>query len=86
MARRAHAFWQPLAVTDAEVISPPMHFANIIRLIEPGEREVVSLRWGSAVEGDSLHAPTIGFVRLVLCLSPGPFYVVVDWSVRHSDF
>ncbi len=51
--RDVHSFSQPLAVADAEVVSTPMRFANIIRLNEQGEREVVSMRWGFAGKGDA---------------------------------
>lgn len=50
--RDVHAFSQPLAETDSEVISTPMRFANIIRLSEAGEREVVSMRWSFAGKSD----------------------------------
>lgn len=50
--RDVHAFSQPLVETDSEVVSTPMRFANIIRLNEAGEREVVSMRWGFAGKGD----------------------------------
>lgn len=50
--RDVHAFSQPLAETDSEVVSTPMRFANIIRLNEAGEREVVPMRWGFAAKGD----------------------------------
>ncbi|MGO4682355.1 SOS response-associated peptidase family protein [Hyphomicrobium sp. 2TAF46] len=51
--RNVHAFSRPLIETDSEVISTPMRFANIIRLNESGEREVVSMRWGFAGKGDA---------------------------------
>ncbi len=51
--RDVHAFSQPLAATDAEVISTPVRFANIVRLNEQGEREVVSMRWGFAGKGEA---------------------------------
>lgn len=47
-----HAFSQPLAETDSEVVSTPMGFANIIRLNEAGGREVVPMRWGFAAKDD----------------------------------
>lgn len=50
--RDVHAFSQPLAGADSEVVSTPMRFANIIRLNEAGEREVVPMRWGFAAKGD----------------------------------
>jgi putative SOS response-associated peptidase YedK len=50
--RDVHAFSQPLSDADSEVVSTPMRFANIIRLNEVGEREVVSMRWGFAANGD----------------------------------
>jgi len=50
--RDVHAFSQPLVETDSEVVSTPMRFANIIRLNEAGEREVVSMRWSFAGKGD----------------------------------
>lgn len=50
--RDVHAFSQPLAETDSEVVSTPMRFANIIRLNDAGEREVVPMRWGFAAKGD----------------------------------
>jgi putative SOS response-associated peptidase YedK len=53
--REVHAFSQPLALTGAQdeiVVSTPMRFANIIRLNEHGEREVVSMRWGFAGKND----------------------------------
>src|ERR1700749_2538897 len=50
--RDVHAFSQPLVSTDSEVVSTPMRFANIIRLNEAGEREVVPMRWGFAGKGD----------------------------------
>src|SRR6188768_1172716 len=50
--RDVHAFSLPLVETDAEVISTPMRFANIIRLNDAGEREVVPMRWGFAGKGD----------------------------------
>lgn len=53
--REVHAFSQPLAITGAPdeiVVSTPMRFANIIRLNETGEREVVPMRWGFAGKGD----------------------------------
>lgn len=51
--RDVHAFSQPLTETDSEVVSTPMRFANIIRLNEAGEREVVPMRWGFAGKGDA---------------------------------
>jgi putative SOS response-associated peptidase YedK len=51
--RDVHAFSQPLGETDSVVISTPMRFANIIRLNEAGEREVVAMRWGFAGKGDA---------------------------------
>ncbi|MBS0250253.1 MAG: SOS response-associated peptidase family protein [Proteobacteria bacterium] len=50
--QNVHAFSQPLVEPDSEVVSTPMRFANIIRLNENGEREVVSMRWGFAAKGD----------------------------------
>ncbi len=50
--RDVHAFSQSLVETDSEVVSTPMRFANIIRLNDAGEREVVSMRWGFAGKGD----------------------------------
>ncbi len=54
--RDVHAFSQPLTLTGAPdelTVSTPMRFANIIRLNEAGEREVVSMRWGFAGKGDA---------------------------------
>jgi putative SOS response-associated peptidase YedK len=53
--REVHAFSQPLvaAAPDDIVVSTPMRFANIIRLNEAGDREVVSMRWGFAGKGDA---------------------------------
>ena len=53
--RDVHAFSQPLVITgtpDEIVVSTPMRFANIIRLNDAEEREVVSMRWGFAAKGD----------------------------------
>jgi len=50
--RDVHAFSQPFGETDSKIVSTPMRFANIIRLNEAGEREVVSMRWGFAGKGD----------------------------------
>lgn len=53
--REVQAFSQPLVipeVIDEIVVSTPMRFANIIRLSEVGEREVVPMRWGFAGKGD----------------------------------
>ncbi|WP_423414846.1 SOS response-associated peptidase family protein [Hyphomicrobium sp. B1] len=52
--REVHAFSQPLTLTGAPdelEVSTPMRLANIIRLNEAGEREVVSMRWGFAAKG-----------------------------------
>ncbi len=52
-----HAFSQPLTVNTGEVVvSTPMRFANIMRLNDNREREMVSMRWGFAGKDDA--APT----------------------------
>ena len=51
--RDVHAFSQPLGETDDIVVSTPMRLANVIRLNEAGEREVVAMRWGFAGKGDA---------------------------------
>lgn len=53
----AHAFFQPLTVSAAEVVvSTPMRTANIMRLNANGQREMVTIRWGFAGKDDA--APT----------------------------
>lgn len=51
--REVYAFSQPLVEGDSVVVATPMRFANIIRLNDAGEREVVSMRWGFAGKGDA---------------------------------
>jgi putative SOS response-associated peptidase YedK len=51
--RDVHAFSQPLGETESVVVSTPMRFANVIRLNEAQEREVVEMRWGFAGKGDA---------------------------------
>ncbi len=59
-------FSQPLVLTgapDEVVISISMRFANIIRLNEAGEREVVSMRWGFAGKVRREPIPTEAHAR-----------------------
>jgi putative SOS response-associated peptidase YedK len=50
--REVHAFSQPISAGESTVVSTPMRFANVIRLNDSGDREVVSMRWGFAGKGD----------------------------------
>ena len=53
--QEVHAFSQPLVIKaggDEVVVSTPMRTANIVRLGEAGEREMVSMRWGFAGHDD----------------------------------
>lgn len=49
-----HAFSQPLLAKpgDAEVVATPMRFAQVMRLDDDGQRELVSMRWGFAGRND----------------------------------